>query len=570
VEDNRWALRSIPGQEDVADVARWVIGINSWAANEIANWECSPTWATAPTTNTREAWAARGGAALIDYACPASQVPSALCARWVDTDGTPRSCPEALVAYLKGQGVRRVVVGNVPQGNCPSLVLHGDLTVVMIDTSYSQPGSDLAFEGDHRGAAVAEVIIDGPTCTVRGVTEDQEFVEYKSGGPRGDPLVGRVLGKRFVKARCLGRKDADEVSYLLAQFLGYKVEYSHLTEDEVVQALKSKAEAEPRHQRTLLTSCGDLFGASMTGDSSATAIRHLLAALGVQPGGELSGEMLQSLAEDAVACDLIGYHFPGCGLEELWGWAAEATEPVNEESLLERCRQKAPEVPFPVAGRLTITVASGRNLRAADRAMMGFGAPVSSDPYVVLKCVSGDGKSQTHTTKVVNKNLNPDWDETFVFDVKGQRLPKLSLETFDKDMMKSDFLGRANIPFPYTAKQMRIRVPLTGELATGHIELVCQFESDDDGFVWPARDLGTASESPFEDDPPVPATAVAEVDSASPDLSTQNRRATAYFSPAGSDADEGFFVDASASKTLQGGMNPSDDSDSDEISVASM
>lgn len=85
--------------------------------------------------------------------------------------------------------------------------------------------------------------------------------------------------------------------------------------------------------------------------------------------------------------------------------------------------------------RLQLTVLAGKNLMAADRGG-------TSDPYVQLRL--GDSK-EALKTKVIKKNLNPEWNETF--DLKLERLHEsLTIECFDYDLMGSDdSLGKSTI-----------------------------------------------------------------------------------------------------------------------------
>eukprot|EP00475_Leptophrys_vorax_P034482 TRINITY_DN5569_c0_g1_i1.p1 TRINITY_DN5569_c0_g1~~TRINITY_DN5569_c0_g1_i1.p1 ORF type:complete len:1052 (+),score=271.57 TRINITY_DN5569_c0_g1_i1:49-3204(+) len=65
----------------------------------------------------------------------------------------------------------------------------------------------------------------------------------------------------------------------------------------------------------------------------------------------------------------------------------------------------------------------------------------SSDPYVILNL-----GTQTARSSVVSKNLNPKWEETFVFHVFGDGPHKLGLLCFDHDYLSSDDqLGSAEV-----------------------------------------------------------------------------------------------------------------------------
>ena len=61
-------------------------------------------------------------------------------------------------------------MGHTPHGNCPTVIPHQGLTVLMGDTSYSNMKADQAYSGDNRGDAVCEIVVDGDRCVVRGRT----------------------------------------------------------------------------------------------------------------------------------------------------------------------------------------------------------------------------------------------------------------------------------------------------------------------------------------------------------------------------------------------------------------
>lgn len=75
-------------------------------------------------------------------------------------------------------------------------------------------------------------------------------------------------------------------------------------------------------------------------------------------------------------------------------------------------------------GIVTIKIVSARNLINAD--IIGL-----SDPYVIARV----GR-QVHKTKTIDNNLNPDFNETFMFSWDG--LSPLHLAVFDADSMNSD------------------------------------------------------------------------------------------------------------------------------------
>ncbi|KAK5874492.1 hypothetical protein PBY51_019432 [Eleginops maclovinus] len=80
---------------------------------------------------------------------------------------------------------------------------------------------------------------------------------------------------------------------------------------------------------------------------------------------------------------------------------------------------------------LTINLKEGRNLVIRDRCG-------TSDPYVKFKL---DGKT-FYKSKVVYKDLNPTWNETFSIPVKDLN-QKLYIKVYDRDLTTDDFMGSA-------------------------------------------------------------------------------------------------------------------------------
>ncbi|XP_024863724.1 multiple C2 and transmembrane domain-containing protein 2-like isoform X2 [Kryptolebias marmoratus] len=84
---------------------------------------------------------------------------------------------------------------------------------------------------------------------------------------------------------------------------------------------------------------------------------------------------------------------------------------------------------LPRSFLLHITLKDGRNLVIRDRCG-------TSDPYVKFKL---DGKT-IYKSKVVYKNLNPTWNESFSLPVKDLS-QKLYIKVYDRDLTSDDFMG---------------------------------------------------------------------------------------------------------------------------------
>ncbi|XP_051953305.1 multiple C2 and transmembrane domain-containing protein 2 isoform X2 [Xyrauchen texanus] len=81
---------------------------------------------------------------------------------------------------------------------------------------------------------------------------------------------------------------------------------------------------------------------------------------------------------------------------------------------------------------LTIKLIEGRNLVVRDRSG-------TSDPFVKFKL---DGKN-IYKSKVVNKNLNPIWNESFSFPVRDLD-QTVHIKVYDRDTRSNDFMGSSS------------------------------------------------------------------------------------------------------------------------------
>ncbi|XP_031425019.1 multiple C2 and transmembrane domain-containing protein 2 isoform X2 [Clupea harengus] len=82
---------------------------------------------------------------------------------------------------------------------------------------------------------------------------------------------------------------------------------------------------------------------------------------------------------------------------------------------------------------LNINLKEGKNLVIRDRCG-------TSDPYVKFKL---DGKT-LYKSKVVYKNLNPIWNESFAFPVPDLE-QKLFVKVYDRDLTTDDFMGSSSV-----------------------------------------------------------------------------------------------------------------------------
>ncbi|KAI9100036.1 hypothetical protein K1719_024254 [Acacia pycnantha] len=103
--------------------------------------------------------------------------------------------------------------------------------------------------------------------------------------------------------------------------------------------------------------------------------------------------------------------------------------------------------------RLIVHVKRGLNLAIRDA--------TSSDPYVLIKM--GDQKLKT---RVVEKNINPEWNEDLAFSISDPH-PPVHLFVYDKDTFFDDKMGEAEFDINtfLEAVKTRRRARLCGKMA---------------------------------------------------------------------------------------------------------
>ena len=242
------------------DTGAWVKALNGFLSQQRQEWTQQPHWQPDASGGYADAYkyGKRGGDGLMDYVVP-NCLPSVVLGRHLDGKGMPKPLPADVEAQLAACGIRRVVIGHTPHGNCPTLIKSATggpsaVDVLMADTSYSNMKA-----ADNRGDAVAEVAVlrDGSTH-VHGVLEDgttridfslpptaaaASAAAVSAGGGGGAVAPSRLVGRLtsadgssdgkiyFVKAFTTGKR------YLLCNVDGFKVSYLSLSPAECLEML---------------------------------------------------------------------------------------------------------------------------------------------------------------------------------------------------------------------------------------------------------------------------------------------------------------------------------------------
>ena len=255
--------KPLPGAE-IDNVQEWCRNLNMYLKAGLKDYEMRPNWDEFRTTRGGETLMALqnrpamwgrsivsncygdGGCITTENAAKYREDPERKLIEERDPLIFENVCSDpadpVVAEWLLKDGIRRVVVGHKPTGDCPAVLsaLYTGVEIVSADTSFSDTSVS-----DNRGAAFASVEVAGSSSTdnclsIKGSTRDgypylslycrlcHEGVDKSV----GDPMLGRRLDNDgwWVKVGLVGL-------YYLTRGQGRKVEYRTMRQSELFQLM---------------------------------------------------------------------------------------------------------------------------------------------------------------------------------------------------------------------------------------------------------------------------------------------------------------------------------------------
>ena len=151
---NEYNIGQIPKNKNkIDDVNIWVNELNSWFHKELNEYINNPT--VGGITKKRKAYN------IIDYVIPKEKSISVVHANNLK-NGNGKHINKNVSKILNKYGIKNIITGHKPHGDCPLVIRDKNITAISADTSYSNVNylrEKNKIDGDSRGNAVSEVLL---------------------------------------------------------------------------------------------------------------------------------------------------------------------------------------------------------------------------------------------------------------------------------------------------------------------------------------------------------------------------------------------------------------------------
>jgi hypothetical protein len=156
---NEYNIGQIPKNKNkIDDINIWVNELNSWFHKELNEYINNPT--IGGITNKRKAYN------IIDYVIPKEKSISVVHANNLKK-GNGKHINKNVSKILNKYGIKNIITGHKPHGDCPLVIRDKNITAISADTSYSNVNylrEKNKIDGDNRGNAVSEVLLYSNGC----------------------------------------------------------------------------------------------------------------------------------------------------------------------------------------------------------------------------------------------------------------------------------------------------------------------------------------------------------------------------------------------------------------------
>ena len=191
----------IPNAAPARDVDAWLAELDQFHRAELAKFE------SGQRPDALIAYQAQGPDKLNQA--------SVVYARPTDELGNPQLPPPAIITRLLENGIRRVVVGHTPSGDCPAILRDGEFELVLADNSYGrlEHGSQVAFTDDVTHVSARTQLDGGREENVRLTVEREQDVPLgRREQDTGRLVKGRLENGDYLLFRALPKYQVEQLA----------------------------------------------------------------------------------------------------------------------------------------------------------------------------------------------------------------------------------------------------------------------------------------------------------------------------------------------------------------------
>jgi hypothetical protein len=236
---NEKNIGKIPKNKNtIEDIHIWAKELNDWFHKELKEY----------MNNTKDGGITKKRKAhnIIDYVVPGDNNDISVVYANNLKNGNGAHINKNVIEHLNKYGIKNIITGHKPHGDCPLVIRDKNLTAVSADTSYSNINylknikgiKDVKYYNDKRGKAVSEVLLySNGDIRVHGILADNSkygyiIKKYKKSPSSSTSYIGLQLNNKYWV------KNVKKDKYLISYGKGFDIDEKWINIEELKKLLK--------------------------------------------------------------------------------------------------------------------------------------------------------------------------------------------------------------------------------------------------------------------------------------------------------------------------------------------
>jgi len=235
---NEKNIGKIPKNKNIIeDINVWAKELNDWFHKELKEYMNNPK--DGGITKKRKAHN------IIDYVVPGYNKDITIVYANNLKNGNGAHINKNVIKHLNKYGIKNIITGHKPHGDCPLVIRDKNLTAVSADTSYSNINylknikgiKDVKYYNDKRGKAVSEVLLySNGDIRVHGILADNSkygyIIKKNKKSPSSSDYIGLQLNNKYWV------KNVKKDKYLISYGKGFDIDEKWVNLQELKKLLK--------------------------------------------------------------------------------------------------------------------------------------------------------------------------------------------------------------------------------------------------------------------------------------------------------------------------------------------